>query len=227
MTPRICVSIMPKSHNEALSLIKQAEEAKASLIEVRLDCLETSQNLRELVKITEIPLIATNKLKSEGGFFVGSETQRLQTIVNATEAGFEYFDIDLTSPKNKETINKLKQSGAKPIVSFHNYERALRVSEMERILEQEIANDADVCKIVGTAKTVEDNLAVLNFVASNSEKAKLVSFCMGESGKVSRLLSPLFGAFFTFASLEQRAETAEGQMSIREMQVAYNLLGAK
>jgi 3-dehydroquinate dehydratase len=50
---------------------------------------------------------------------------------------------------------------------------------------------------------------------------------MGENGKVSRLLSPLFGAFFTFASLEQGNETAPGQMTIQDMRASYELLGAK
>ncbi len=36
----------------------------------------------------------------------------------------------------------------------------------------------------------------------------------------------MFGAFFTFASLEQGSETAKGQMSIGEMKAAYDLLGA-
>ena len=49
---------------------------------------------------------------------------------------------------------------------------------------------------------------------------------MGEQGKVSRLLSPMFGAFFTFASLDQGNETAAGQMTIQEMRAAYDLLGA-
>ena len=80
---------------------------------------------------------------------------------------------------------------------------SLSVSEMEKVLEQEIASGASVCKIVTTAKKIEDNLAVLNFVSAMSSKAKLVCFCMGEQGKVSRLLSPMFGAFFTFASLER------------------------
>ena len=62
MTTRICVSILPKNNLEALTLIERAEKAKADLIEVRLDCLETSRNLSELVKSTKIPLIATNKL---------------------------------------------------------------------------------------------------------------------------------------------------------------------
>jgi 3-dehydroquinate dehydratase len=37
----------------------------------------------------------------------------------------------------------------------------------------------------------------------------------------------MFGAFFTFASLEQGSETAPGQMSIQEMKTAYTLLGEK
>jgi 3-dehydroquinate dehydratase len=50
---------------------------------------------------------------------------------------------------------------------------------------------------------------------------------MGELGKISRLLSPVFGAFFTFASLEHGSETASGQMTIQEMKTAYELLGLK
>lgn len=226
MTTRICVSILPKNNLEALSLIDKAEKAQADLIEVRLDCLETSRNLSELVKSTKVPLIATNKVVSEKGFFAGTETERQQTLLNAAKNGFEYVDVDLSSPKHKETIGKLKSLGAKPIVSFHKFDGALSSSEMEKVLEQEIASGAIVCKIITTAKKNEDNLTALNFVSSMSSKVKLVCFCMGEQGKVSRLLSPMFGAFFTFASLEQGNETAAGQMAIQEMRATYNLLGA-
>jgi 3-dehydroquinate dehydratase len=50
---------------------------------------------------------------------------------------------------------------------------------------------------------------------------------MGELGKVSRFLSPLFGGYFTFASLERGGETAAGQMTIQEMKTTYKLLGLK
>jgi 3-dehydroquinate dehydratase-1 len=226
VTARICVSILPKNNVEALSLIERAEKAQVNLIEVRLDCLEAFRNLSELVKSTKIPLIATNKLSSEKGFFAGTETERQQTLLNAAKNGFEYVDVDLSSPKHKETIGKLKLLGAKPIVSYHKFDGALSVCEMETVLEKEIAGGAIVCKIVTAAKKIEDNLAVLNFVSSMSSKAKLVCFCMGEQGKVSRLLSPMFGAFFTFASLEQGNETASGQMTVQEMRGIYNLLGA-
>jgi 3-dehydroquinate dehydratase type I len=212
---------------EALSLIERAEKAQADLIEVRLDYLDASRNLSDLIKSTKIPLIATNKLQSEKGNFAGTETERQQTLLNAAKNDFEYVDVDLSSPKHKETIDKLKLLGAKPIVSYHKFDGALSISEMEKVLEQEIASGASVCKIITTANQIEDNLIALNFVSTMSSKAKLVCFCMGELGKVSRLLSPMFGAFFTFASLQQGNETAAGQMTIQEMKAAYDLLELK
>jgi len=226
VTPRICVSILPKNIFQALTLIKNAEEAKADLIEVRLDCLETNSELKELVKSTKTPLIATDRLPSEKGFFSGTETERHQRLLNAAVSGFEYVDVDLSNSNPRE-IEKLKQLGVKPIVSCHKFDGPLSRSAMERILEQEIASGTSVCKIVVTAKKIEDNLSVLNFVAAHSAKTKLVCFCMGEAGKLSRLLSPMFGAFFTFASLEQGSETASGQMTIREMRAFFDLLGVR
>jgi len=227
VTARICVSILPKNNLEALNLIERAQKATADFIEVRLDCLETSRHLLELSKSTKIPLIATNKLKSEKGNFSGTETERQQTLLNAAKNGFAYVDIDFSSPNHKETIEKVKQLGAKPIVSYHKFDGMLNASEMGKILEQEISSGAVVCKIVMAAKHIEDNLTALNFVSVMPSRVKLVCFCMGEHGKVSRLLSPLFGAFFTFSSLEQGSETASGQMSIQEMRSAYDLLGEK
>ena len=227
MTPRICVSILPKTNLEALKLIAKAEKARADFVEVRLDCLEISRKLSDLAASTKIPLIATNKLQSEKGYFAGTETERQQTLLNAAKNGFQYVDVDLSSPKHKDIISQLKLLGTKPIVSFHKFDGALNASAMEKVLDEEIASGAAVCKIIVTANQVEDNLPLLSFVSFASSKAKLVCFCMGENGKISRLLSPVFGAFFTFASLENGSETAAGQMSISEMRSVYSLLGMK
>jgi 3-dehydroquinate dehydratase type I len=227
VSARICVSILPKNMAEALELIGKAEKAKADLIEVRLDYLEESRSLKNLAKSTNLPLIATNKLQSEKGYFAGNENERQQTLLSAAENGFEYVDVDVSSPKCRETIDKLKQLGVKPIASYHKYDGTLGVSAMEKILDEQIASGASVCKIITTANQIEDNLPTLNFISCASGKAKLVCFCMGEHGRISRLLSPLFGAYFTFASLEQGSETATGQMSLAEMRDAYALLEVK
>jgi 3-dehydroquinate dehydratase I len=225
VSPRICVSILPKNNTEALKLIEKAEIAQADIIEVRLDYLEESRNLQEIAKSTNLPLIATNKLQSEKGYFSGTETERRQTLLNAAKNGFEFVDVDFFSLKIDETICKLQGLHAKTIVSYHKYDGILTTSAMKKILDEQIDLGASVCKIVLTAKQIEDNLPVLSFVSFASTKTPLVCFCMGEQGKTSRLLSPAFGTYFTYAALERGSETAAGQMTISEMKAAYSLLG--
>ena len=221
------MSILPKTMAEALRLIEKAEEANADLIEVRLDCLENQRGLADLAAYGKTPKIATNMPHSCHGKFPGTEAERQQTLRSAAKNGFEYVDVELSTPQLKDFIKEVNELGAKPIVSFHEFNGSLSSSELNSILEREISSGADVCKIVTTAKRIEDNLTILNFTSAASNKTKLVCFCMGELGKVSRLLSPLFGGFFTFASLERGSETASGQMTIQEMKAAYELLGQK
>jgi 3-dehydroquinate dehydratase type I len=224
LTARICVSILPKTVPEALRLIEKAEGAHADFIEVRLDrlkdCLENQRALADLAAHGKTPKIATD-------MWSRTETEQRQMLLSAAKSGFEYVDVELSTLQLKDLVKELKALGAKPIVSFHKFNGSLGISALNSILEREIASGAEMCKIVTTAKRIEDNLTTLNFTSTASSKTKLVCFCMGELGKISRLLSPLFGGFFTFASLEQGSETASGQMTIQEMKATYELLGQK
>ncbi len=220
MIARICVSVLPKTVPEALRLIEKAEEANADLIEVRLDYLYNSRELADLAAHGKTLKIATDKSSR-------SETEQHQMLLSAAKSGFEYVDVELSTPQLKDLVKELKALGAKPIVSFHKFDGSLGISELNSVLDREISSGADVCKIITTAKQIEDNLTTLNFTSTASNKTKIVCFCMGELGKISRLLSPLFGGFFTFASLERGSETASGQMTIKEMKAAYTLLGQK
>jgi 3-dehydroquinate dehydratase type I len=46
---------------------------------------------------------------------------------------------------------------------------------------------------------------------------KIIAFCMGPMGRISRVFSHLMGAYVTFASLETGQESAAGQIPIQEM----------
>jgi 3-dehydroquinate dehydratase type I len=220
------VSIIPKTTAEALRLIDKAEDAQADLIEVRLDCLKDYSALGEVAAHGKAPKIATCKLSGCGGKFSGTETEQLQLLLSAAKNGFEYVDIELTHPRLEEAVKELKLLNVKPIVSFHDFAETPSAEELDSVLEREIAGGTDVCKIVTTAKRIEDNLVLLDFTLTARNKAKIVCFAMGKLGRLSRLLSPLFGGYFTFASLERGSETAAGQMAIQEMRRAYDLFGA-
>jgi len=224
---KICVSVPPQTVTEALDLIKKAENQHADFIEVRLDGLKKHNQLADIAHCSNTHLIATNRSTKCQGKFLGSEAERKEILMDAARNGFEYVDIELSTPKLKNLVSNLRETGAKPIVSFHDFNETPSSTQLNKILKKEIASGADVCKIVTTARFVEDNLTVLNFVSKACKNARIVCFAMGELGKHSRLLSPVFGAFFTIASLESWRKTAEGQLTIQEMRSAYEALGLK
>ncbi len=77
-------------------------------------------------------------------------------------------------------------------------------------------------KVVSTAHTLADNLAVLKLIEDRSLSAQVVGIAMGEEGLVSRVLGPRAGAAFTFASLDDGAETAPGQVTTRTLRELYH-----
>jgi 3-dehydroquinate dehydratase type I len=227
LTLKICVSISPKTVTEALDLIEKAESQHVDLIEIRLDRLRSSNQLADIAPGSITPLIATNRSANSLGSFSGSETERKRILLKAARNGFEYVDVELTTPNLKNITADLCEMGVKPIVSFHDFEGTPSPLHLNKLLEKELASGANLCKIVTTARFVEDNLTVLNFVSTVYNDARIVCFAMGDLGKPSRLLSPLFGASFTFASLESGKETASGQLTIQEIRCVYAALGWK
>lgn len=225
MTIRICVSFIPKNVDEALKLVKKAEKYKPDFIEVRLDQITERERLAEIPSSTDTPLIATNRSVECGGGFRGSEGERINVLRKAAYAGFNYVDIEVSTPNLKDFISELRSKEAKAIVSFHDFAGTPNCDELNKILEFQLESGAEICKIVTTAKKLEDNLTLMSFLNQVSKKAKIVCFAMGDLGKISRLLSPLFGGFFTIASLEKGGETAPGQLTIQELKTAYQALG--
>jgi 3-dehydroquinate dehydratase type I len=225
LTIKICVSVPPKTVAEALNLIAKAENQRTDFIEVRLDSLRKHKELADIAHCSDTPLIATNRSPECQGKFLGSENERKKILLDAAANGFEYVDVELFTPGLKETVDNLRGMGVKAILSFHDFHETPSLSQLNDVLRREIDSGADVCKIVTTARLVEDNLTVLDFVSKVSESARIVCFSMGDLGKPSRLLSPVFGAFFTIASLESGRKTASGQLTIQEMRTVYKALG--
>ena len=227
MNPRICVSIPPKTIDEAFALIQEAEAQHADFIEVRLDTLKNREKIIDIPSFSETPLIATNKSIQQYGSFSGNEKERQKILVEAAKSGFTYVDVDMGASSKNELIRSLKDAGVKVIVSFHDFELTPSLVSLSNVLDEQLALGANVCKIITTARIVEDNLTTLNFVSDASKHTELVCFAMGDLGKPSRLLSPVFGAIFTFACLHDKRKTAKGQLTIQEMKFAYQTLGLK
>lgn len=222
--PRICVSVSARDPPRAAEAIRGAEPYEPDLIELRIDHLESLEGLEEIRGSTDIPLIATNRRRDQGGRFQGREEERVAELLGACRGGFDYVDLELTTPSLRRVADEVRGHGAGLILSFHDLGGTPPREGLKRILMEELGLGADICKIVGTATSYLDNLTYLSFLGERRD-VKLVCFGMGRLGTVSRVLSPLFGAEFTYASMGTGLETAPGQLTVGALREIYRMLG--
>jgi len=229
---RVCVPIPARSLREAFAMIRRAEESGADIIELRLDymgseLLDALDRLKDFVKYTSVPLIATNRHAGQGGMWNLSEEQRINVLLKAAEAGFTYVDFELVTEGLRDVVGAVKTYGARVIISFHDFNSTPSLSELERIVRAEVEAGADICKVVTMANGLDDSIKCLILTYEVSQKYDVICFAMGRYGLLSRVLSPIFGASFTYASLGVGFETASGQLTIEDLREIYGRLGVE
>jgi 3-dehydroquinate dehydratase type I len=212
---------MERTMQRTLRVLEKLEQFDPNLFEIRLDLIKDVSSLAAIRQRTNRPMIATIRRRGNGGFFDGKEATRMEKLIQAAKAGFDYIDIDLNSNEVGESVGRFEREGAKAIVSYHNSKTTPGTTVLESILKKEKRAGADICKIVTTARSPADNLRCLTFVNKHSRNVRMVCFAMGRLGTSSRVLSPVFGAYFTFASSGIGKETASGQLPISELRMLY------
>ncbi|MEM3381739.1 MAG: type I 3-dehydroquinate dehydratase [Candidatus Bathyarchaeia archaeon] len=226
MKPRICVSIMPKTMTEFETLWIDALKSEPDYIEVRLDHLNEPVKFKEPSWKNGIIKIATDRFKCEDAERSLCE-ERFRNLIRTSNEGFDYVDLEVSTDNIKAKVENLRECGVKIILSHHDWKRTPEVKELKNILKNMSKIGADAYKIVTTARRLEDNLSTLNFLSQASRRFKIVCFAMGELGKISRIMSPMFGGLFTVASLKHGGETAPGQIPIDDLKIIYEKISLK
>jgi len=177
----------------------------ADLLELRLDGI-ACPDLHALLADRPRPVIVTNRPVAEGGRYAGPERQRLALLEEAAALGAEYVDVELDAAGLCDT------RGACRIISFHDF-RGMP-ADLEVIHVRLRAAGADVAKVAVTARDICDNLPIFSLLrAAQKTSQPTIALAMGEHGQISRILGRKFGAFLTYAALEEGAGTAPGQIT--------------
>ncbi len=213
--PKICAVIVGSD----LDRVRPAEEL-ADLFEVRIDLVGDSWPA--LARRLNKPWIACNRVASEDGGWQGSEAGRVNELLKAIKLGADIIDIELATRNLAEVIPAIK-ARAQCLVSFHDLTGTPSLDRLKEIVERQLDAGADICKVVTTAQRFEDNISVLQLISEFPE-AKVVSFAMGPLGLVSRILCPLVGGDFTYASIEAGKESAPGQLTVTDLRKIYEMV---
>ncbi len=213
--PKICAVIV----NNDLQGLREIEPL-VDLFELRIDLV--GDGWQELTKQLRKPWIACNRSADEGGQWQGNEARRIEQLLQAIELGADIIDIELRT-KNLEKIVQIIKKRAKCLLSLHDLERTPPLDEMKEIVQKQLKSGADIGKVITTAQRLEDNLTVLQLIPEFLG-IRLISFAMGPLGYMSRVLCPLVGSELTYASIEKGQESAQGQLTVRELRKIYEMV---
>jgi len=208
----ICVSI-GRTRHKMVMLEHRALAAKgAELVELRLDWLTKTPELKRLLTDRPTPCIVTCRRRVDRGRWRGTEPQRLALLRTAIAEDVEYIDLE------DDIAGSIPRYGStKRIVSHHNFDETPR--DLADIHARLCDLDPDVVKLVTMANSPRDIARMLHLV--DEAAVPTVGFCMGELGVPSRILCGKYGSPFTYAGFSSERELAPGQVAFDEMRNVY------
>ncbi|HYW41531.1 MAG TPA: shikimate dehydrogenase [Bryobacteraceae bacterium] len=222
--PRICIALGLPDVPTLLDHARHEAEAGEPFLEFRLDfldhpCLGAEAIRPFLEQFPDCMILATCRRHQNHGKFNGSIEEQLAVLDLAVHNGAQAIDVEIeTAEVAQERMGQFR-GRAHVIVSYHNYEAT---PPMDTVVGRVMRVPADAYKVVTTARKPSDNVRVLS-AARALPKHRLIVLAMGELGFPTRVLSPIFGAAFTYAAPMFAEGTAAGQVSARYLRNLYRV----
>lgn len=218
-----CIPIIAKNTDEAFEKIARASTL-ADMLEIRLDMMDMF-DLHQIIKAASKTVLVTYRSKKEGGKGIEDPAARTDYILTAIQKGADLVDVELSLPRRWREKIFDTEGRSRIVISTHINDGTPSQLDLEKIFKDCADTHSDIVKIVTRAETWADNLRVLELIPKAHDLGiKIIAFCMGPMGRISRIVSHLMGGYLTFASLEEGEESADGQIPIRQMKQIIDIL---
>ncbi|EDK47592.1 pentafunctional AROM polypeptide [Lodderomyces elongisporus NRRL YB-4239] len=213
------------------SLIKDVSET-SNAVELRVDLLANQETayIAEQIGLlrsvaTDLPILYTVRTKSQCGQYPDEDEEGMRKLLMfGLKMGVDIIDLQLISSPSTIAEVISKRGHTKIIASHHDFTGDLKWDNVEwkNKYAQGVSIDADFVKLVGMAKTFDDNLLLENFRRQNTEKP-LIGINMGPQGKLSRVLNKVLTP--VTHELITDKPIGVGQLSLKEINQALFQIG--
>jgi len=212
--------------------MEPAAREDADGIELRMDLAEEPLDQLEAYD-GELPVLVTNRVAWEGGE-AGDNADRLDALATAVEFdAVTAVDLELAALEGEgdhdagRVADHAREHDTAVVVSTHDFEatpdRGTITGQLARACEY-----GDVGKMASTAHGTEDVLAMLGATQTlTSAGERVATMCMGEAGRHSRAVTPVYGSKIGYAPVDPEAATAPGQYDLATLRSLVGQLQGK
>src|SRR5688500_7047809 len=187
--PKFCVTVTADTTAELRTRRDQVKEA--DLVELRLDMVRDPSAAAALAGRRK-PVIVTCRARAQGGYFDGSEEERLAILSEALALGAEYVDLEWQT----SAVDLIERTGGRRIVLSHHDFNGVP-ADLKHRAHAMLGSGAEVVKVAVMASRLGDCLTLRELGRDTRVPVALVA--MGEAGIPSRVLAGWMGSCWTYA----------------------------
>ena len=193
-----------------------AAREHADAVEFRMDLAEGDPLDALAAYDASLPIIVTNRVEWEGGEASDGQ-QRLDDLVAAADHdAVEAIDVELEAMRRGDAagVPDRVPDDVSIIASVHDFDRTPSIDDL-RSLACATTEYGDVGKVVTTAESVDDVPPLLSMTREFAAQGRpIATMAMGEQGRHSRAIAPLYGSRIGYAPLDPSDATAPGQFDL-------------
>lgn len=211
-----------------------AQLASTAASTEKLNELSISSKIAKLVSYAKdrgINLIGTKRNMTDNNA-ADANIERVEFLKSLIEIGFPFIDIELDVVERhliKDFILFAHSKNSKVLLSVHNFNKSLDIQTAIQYYLDSSYFGANYFKMSDMANSNED---VINTLEKNQKLSKIkmsdlsafpdfIVFSMGDKGKITRVLSLIYGSSLAYCS-SPSGVTAPGQIGIDEFKNEYS-----
>ncbi|MDP6907165.1 MAG: type I 3-dehydroquinate dehydratase [Candidatus Thalassarchaeaceae archaeon] len=201
-------------------------EKQPPIIENRpIEDIDTNSAIDALKDGIQIPVIFTCRAKDQGGFFHGSEAQRITVLESAIDSAVSWVDLEINmASKHRKKLVKACGEDVKIIASSHDP----APSSMDEVVDFVNSNSDSGTLVKCCYRNVDHSTSLHVFEAAHALSESEVSIALmgvGQGGDWTRLHAPLLNQSLVYTTLERDYSLFQrGMVNINDLRTAWRLL---
>ena len=189
-----------------------------------IDAAETIQKLKDSIAV---PVVFTVRPPREGGFYPGTEDERVAILQLAIDSGVSWIDLESSIEDSKLTdlLNSAKGKGSKIILSSHDINGTPNSEDIASFVRDN-GEMADLVKFCSTAHSHLDALQIVDAaIELKGEGVDYSVMAVNSGGDWARIHAPVLGVSMVYATLSMEHRISDkGLINVRDLRDAWTLL---
>jgi 3-dehydroquinate dehydratase-1 len=189
--------------------------------------IEIDVSISQLKEGIPVPVIFTVRPVREGGFFAGTEKQRLGIIEKAIDSNVSFIDLELSiSDKDRTKLaSKANESKCQIIASHHDATSTPSANEIVEIIRSNKEKGA-IVKFCSAISNHQDSLQIIEAAHTLAEdESEHCLMGLGNGGDWVRLHAPILGQSLVYATMLNHFRLSDrGIINVRDLRDAWALL---